>query len=94
MTRYLLLSSVLLTLVYVAAFAVDKLSGDNTISRGGLVCRTIAGQHGQNCDALCAKAETVCTGVAAMENPPLRCSDVISDTIAPFPMCRCCAVAH
>jgi len=51
----------------------------------------IAG-HGQSCDALCAKAEMACTHVAANHNPGPHCGDAISDTIAPFPVCRCCAV--
>ena len=94
MPRYLLLATLSLTLVYVAAFAADKSPGGDKVKLGGLVCFSVDAQHGENCDALCAKAEMACTGVAATENPPLRCSDAIDDTIAPFPVCRCCALDH
>jgi hypothetical protein len=91
MPRYFFL---LLALVTASASAADnKSSGaSGTIARGGLVCRSVDGQHGQSCDALCGKADMVCTGVGANRNPPLRCGDAIEDTIPPFPVCRCCAV--
>ena len=47
-----------------------------------------------SCDALCAKAAMACTDVGATRTPPLRCGDLIDDTIAPFPVCRCCALEH
>src|SRR5262249_52982029 len=70
----------------------NKSSGDDKIARAGLVCCSVEGQHGQSCDALCAKAAMVCTGTAAHIRPALACGDVISDTVPPFPVCRCCAL--
>ena len=96
MPRYFIISVLLLTLVFASpAFAADKPSGDNKTARGGLVCRSVEGQHGVSCDALCAKVEMACTAIqSAHRNPPLACGSPIDDTIAPFPVCRCCALDH
>ena len=78
-----------------SAFAANAPSGGGDAVRGGgLMCRSIDGQHGVSCDELCAKVEMVCTSVAASKNPPLACSDLIDATIAPFPVCRCCGVTY
>jgi hypothetical protein len=93
MPRYFLIHILFLTLVFAApAYAADKSSGDNKTA-GGMICRSVEGQHGVSCDALCAKAEMACTAIqSAHRNPPLACGNAIDDTIAPFPVCRCCAV--
>lgn len=93
MLRDVVFASVILTVAYGSAFAADKSSGDSKTARGGLACLSVDGQHGQTCDVLCAKAEMACTGtMSAHGSPPLGCGNVIDDTIAPFPVCRCCAV--
>jgi hypothetical protein len=95
MPRYFLIPLLFLALVFAAPVcAADRPSGDNNTARGGLVCRSVDGQHGQSCDGLCSKAKMACTGVGANRNPPLRCGDLIDDTIPPFPVCRCCALEH
>jgi hypothetical protein len=95
MTRYFLLPFFLLALVFAAPASAENKSGsDNKTARGGLVCLSVEGAHGQSCDTLCAKVEMACTGVAASKNPPPRCGDVIDDTNVPFPVCRCCALEH
>jgi hypothetical protein len=95
MPRYFLIPVFLLELVSVAPVSAEnKSSGDNSVVHGGMICRSVDGQNGQSCDGLCAKADMACTGVGASRNPPLRCGDLIDDTIALFPVCRCCAVGR
>ena len=96
------LCSLIIAFLFVAlvlsplASAADRPSGDRAVVRaGGLMCRSVHGQQGARCDAVCAKADMVCTDVADYgRDPPLACGDLITDTIAPFPVCRCCAVEH
>jgi hypothetical protein len=93
--RYLIFSLLLLALVAAPALAAEKSSDDNRTAHGGLICFSVDAQRGQSCDALCGKANAACTAVADRgKNPPLRCGDVIDDTIPPFPVCRCCALEH
>lgn len=96
MLHNMLLACFLLLFAAVSAFAADNPSGKNDVGRGGgLVCRSVEGRHGQSCDALCAKAEMVCTSVADHgRDPPLTCGRSIDDTILPFPVCQCCALDH
>jgi|SRR6516225_5559254 hypothetical protein len=93
--RYFLFVVLLLALAAVSVFAAEKSSGGGKVAEGGLVCFSVDAQHGESCDALCTKADMVCTAVAATGKPQRRCSDATPDTVAPFPVCRCCAVnAH
>jgi hypothetical protein len=92
MPRYFIPSFLLLAIIAAPAFAKNNSPGEIETARGGLVCRSVVGQHGQSCDALCAKVEMACTGVGATRRPPLVCGDLIDDTISPFPVCRCCAL--
>jgi hypothetical protein len=95
MSRYVIITSFLvLAFAAASAFAAGNSSGKNEdVHAGGLVCRSVDGQHGQSCDALCAKVDMACVGVASQgRDPPLTCGGSMDDTIPPFPVCRCCAV--
>jgi hypothetical protein len=68
--------------------AASKSFGESNVMRGGgLICRTVQPQN-ESCDAACAKADMVCTGLTLIQLPEQGCGDETSSQAK----CRCCAI--